>query len=122
MTKAQCPMTNVATVLSRFRFFHVAALLALVISRPSLVIAASPAAVVTSIQPTRVADLVLLDGGFDAGLREGMVCRVARGTTAIAEVLLVEVRPTCSAALIVSSVPQQSIRTGDTASIKILKT
>ncbi|MEO5960956.1 MAG: hypothetical protein ABIZ49_05230 [Opitutaceae bacterium] len=82
----------------------------------------APAASVVAIQPTRIADLVLLDRGFDAGLREGMVCRVARGTSAVADVLLVEVRPTCSAALIVSSVPKQSIRAGDTASIKILKT
>jgi hypothetical protein len=50
-----------------------------------------------------------------------MVCRVTRGATEIAEVLLVELRPTCSAALIVSVVPKQSIRAGDIASIKVLK-
>ena len=64
-------------------------LLALVAAAPFSVRAAhaSPAAVV-AVQPTRVADLVLLDGGFDAGLRQGMVCRVTRGGTEIAEVLL----------------------------------
>jgi hypothetical protein len=51
-----------------------------------------------------------------------MVCRVTRGTTNIAEILLVEVRPTCSAALITSLAPQQSIHAGDAAAIKILKT
>ena len=75
-----------------------------------------------AVQPTRVADLVLLNNGFNAGLRQGMVCRLTRGTTEIAEVLLVELRPTCSAALILSVSPKQSIRTGDVAAIKILKT
>ena len=83
---------------------------------------ASGSAAVVAIQPTRVADLVLLNGGFDAGLRPGMVCRVTRGTTEIAEVLLVELRPSCSAALILNLAPKQSLRAGDTASIKVLKT
>ena len=83
--------------------------------------AASPAAAVVAVQPTRVADLVLLDHGFNAGLRQGMVCRLTRGPTEIAEVLLVELRPTCSAALILHVAPKQSIRTGDVAAIKVLK-
>ena len=77
---------------------------------------------VTAIQPTRVADLVLFNGGFDAGLRQGMVCRVTRGPTEIAEVLLVDLRPTRSAALILNLAPNQSIRAGDLARIKVLKT
>jgi hypothetical protein len=77
---------------------------------------------VVAIETTRVADLVLLRGGFDAGLRQGMVCRLTRGGTAIAEVLLVELRPAHSAALILQVAPKQSIRPGDVASIKILKT
>ena len=85
-------------------------------------LAATPSASVVAVQPTRVADLILLDHGFDAGLREGMVCRVTRGTTEIAEVVLVELRPAGSAALIVSLAARQSIRAGDIASVKILKT
>lgn len=85
-------------------------------------IAATPVAAVAAVQPTRVADLLLLNNGFNAGLRQGMICRITRGTTEVAEVLLVELRPTCSAALIVSVAPKQSIRAGDVASIKILKT
>ncbi len=119
-------MTNFNPVSSRFRRFSAAAVLALVISHWSLVIAAVPALasslVVVEIQPNRVADLVLLGHGFDAGLRQGMVCRVTRGNADIAEILLVEVRPTCSAALITSLAPKQSIRTGDLATLKILKT
>jgi hypothetical protein len=122
MTKAQCPMTNFNPANSPFRSLRAAAVLALVIGHSSLVIAAAPAAAVVAVQPTRVADLVLLDHGFDAGLRQGMVCRVTRGTTEVAEVLLVEIRPACSAALITSVAPRQSIRAGDTASVKILKT
>jgi hypothetical protein len=100
-----------------------ASLFALVAVAPFSVRAAttSNAAVVVAVQATRVADLVLLDHGFDAGLRQGMVCRVTRGATEIADVLLVELRPNCSAALILSVAPKQSIRGGDAAAIKILK-
>ena len=86
------------------------------------VLHAAPAGTVVAIQPTRIADLVLLRGGFDAGLRQGMVCRLTRGSSEIAEVILVEIRRNHSAALIVNLAPKQSIRAGDTASIKILKT
>jgi hypothetical protein len=98
--------------------------LALVAAAPISVSAAaagSNVAEVLTVQPTRVADLVLLHGGFDSGLRQGMVCRVTRGTTEIAEVLLVGLRPSCSAALIVNVAPNQSIRAGDVARIKVLK-
>jgi hypothetical protein len=85
-------------------------------------LAAAPSATVVRIKPTRVADLVLLDAGFDAGLRQGMVCRVARGSTEVAEVLLVDLRRECSAALITSITPGHSIHAGDVASVKVLKT
>jgi hypothetical protein len=83
---------------------------------------ASSVASIVAIEPTRVADIVLLQGGFDAGLRQGMVCRVSRGTLEVAEILLVELRPTCSAALILNIAAKQSIRPGDVARIKVLKT
>lgn len=76
---------------------------------------------VISVQPARAADLIMLDAGFDAGLRMGMVCRVKRGTTEIAEVLLVDIRASHSAALIASNMPRQSIRPGDSVSVKTLK-
>jgi len=105
-----------------FRGLRAAALVAIVHLTSTIIHAATPSLAVAAIQPTRVADLVLLNGGFDAGLRQGMVCRVTRGSADIAEVLLVEVRPTCSAALITSLAPAQSIHAGDTAAVKILKT
>jgi hypothetical protein len=46
---------------------------------------------------------------------------VNRGTVEVAEILIVELRPSCSAALIMSVAPKQSIRAGDVARIKILK-
>jgi hypothetical protein len=97
--------------------------LAVVAAAPFAVQAANvaPVAEVTAIHPTRVADLVMLGSGFNAGLRQGMVCRITRGTTEVAEVLLVDLRPACSAALILSLAPKQSIRAGDLASIKVLK-
>jgi hypothetical protein len=100
---------------------RIAAALALILGHASFA-AAAPAARVASIEPTRVADVVLLRGGFNAGLRQGMVCRVTRGDAEIAEILLVELRPAHSAALILSVAPKQSIRPGDSAEIKILKT
>src|SRR5687768_13399392 len=73
-----------------------------------LVCSSAPAAVpVVSIEQTRVADVILLGQGFDAGLRQGMVCRVTRGAIEIAEILMVELRPTSSAALILSVSPKQ---------------
>jgi hypothetical protein len=118
-------MTKFNPVHAPFRRLRAAALLTLVICHWSSVIpsvTAAPAAAVVAVQPTRIADLVLLGGGFDAGLRQGMVCRVTRGPAEIAEVLLVELRPNCSAALILNLAPRQSIRAGDTARLKVLKT
>ena len=103
------------------RGLRAAALLAIIQLTSAIIHAAAPVASVVAVEPSRVADLVLLSGGFDAGLRQGMVCRVTRGTTEIAEVLLVELRPSCSAALILNVAPKQSIRAGDLAAIKVLK-
>ena len=113
---------EVQSSLTRFRGVRAAAVIAFGLLTSHFGLQAAPAAAVVSVQPTRVADLVLLSDGFNAGLRQGMVCRITRGTTEVAEVLLVDLRPTCSAALILSVAPKQSIRAGDAASIKILKT
>jgi hypothetical protein len=39
----------------------------------------------------------------------------------IAEVILVELRPRASAAIIIQLIPGQTIRSGDTANVKTLK-
>ena len=104
------------------RLVRVALLVAGVQLTSSVSQAAAPAATVVAVEPARVADLILLRGGFDSGLRQGMVCRVTRGAAEIGEILLVELRPAHSAALILSVVSNQSIRAGDVASVKTLKT
>lgn len=116
-------MSQTRTVRRVARAFRVAFLGLAMCYLPSAIAAqaAAPATVI-GIESTRVADLILLRGGLAAGLRQGMVCRITRGTTAIAEVLLVDLRPGCSAALILNVAPKQSIRAGDSASVKILKT
>jgi len=83
--------------------------------------AAAPATVV-AIRETAVADLVLVAGGHQAGLRQGMACRLTRDGVLVAEVVLTEVRPAGSSALIVSLAPRQSVRVGDVVSFKTLKT
>ncbi len=113
--------SEVQNSLTRFRGVRAAAVVAFGVLASHVGLAASPSAQVAVVQATRVADLVLLDRGFDAGLRQGMVCRISRGTTEVAEVLLVDLRPSCSAALILSLAPKQAIRAGDAASIKVLK-
>ncbi len=80
------------------------------------------AAQVVALQSARAGDLVILGGGYDSDLRPGMVCRVTRGAMPVAEILLVELRPACCAAVILSLEPRQSIRAGDLARMKILKT
>ena len=76
---------------------------------------------VLAVQPMRVADIVVLNQGYEAGLRQGMVCRVTRGAIEIAEVILVELRPQLSAALILNASPSQAIRPRDVATIKVSK-
>ena len=87
----------------------------------SFVHAAAPSASVVAIESTRAADLVIVGNGFNAGLRQGMVCRVARGGSEIGEILLVDLRPSCSAALILGVDPRQTIRPGDIVTVKVLK-
>ena len=74
-----------------------------------------------AVEPTRIADVVLLGAGFEAGLRQGMVFSITRSGVKIAEVVLVELRPRASAAIIIQLLPGQTIRSGDTANVKTLK-
>ena len=78
-------------------------------------------ALVVAVEPTRVADVVFLGAGFEAGLRQGMVLSITRSGLKVAEVVLVELRPRASAAIILHLNPAQTIRTGDTATVKTLK-
>ncbi len=105
-----------AAVLRR-RLFQGAALL---LAGAALPLAAASVAVV-AVESGAKADVVVLRGGHSAGLRSGMVCRLVRGSAEVGELLLVEVRPDVSAALILSLAGRQSVRPGDTAIVKLFK-
>ena len=114
-------MTKFASNFSIFRRARFALLVGLAVGHGSLVVAATPAPSVVAVQSTRVADLVLVGAGFEAGLRQGMICRVTRDSVDIGEIQLVELRNRASAALILSLAPNQSIRSGDLVAVKLLK-
>jgi hypothetical protein len=98
------------------------ALAALVLPATRVAAAQTPSAVVVvSTQAARSADLILLDSGYNAGLRSGMICRVTRGNIAVGELVLVDLRPQAAAALIVGLQPHQTIRAGDHVAVKVLK-
>lgn len=75
---------------------------------------------VVAIQNSRTADLVVLNSGFSSGLRLGMICVVSRESVYVGSVMLVELRSSYSAALIVGLSPRRSLSVGDHIEIKIL--
>ena len=78
-------------------------------------------AAVASIIPSQSADIVLLDGGLEQGLRRGMICTVERGLRSIAEVIIIESRIDRTAALILDLTSELSIQSGDIARIKTIQ-
>ena len=79
--------------------------------------AAPVAAVVTS----SAADVVVLAGGLEQGLRLGMVCRVVRGLQPVGEIIIIESRSDQAAALILELPENSFIQAGDVARIKTLQ-
>jgi hypothetical protein len=71
------------------------------------------AVTVSVVQPAASADLILLGSGYRAGLRAGMSCVVTREGAAIAELVLVDLRPHAAAGLITALSADQMIRLGD---------
>ncbi len=78
-------------------------------------------ATVASVVPSQSADIILLDGGLEQGLRRGMVCTVDRGIRSIGELIIIESRIDRSAGLILDLAPGLSIQTGDIARIKTIQ-
>lgn len=76
------------------------------------------AARVSRVAPLPGADLVLIDAGFEAGFREGMVCVVSRDGDFIGELLLVELRSRAASALILDLQPGFSLQSGDSVVVK----
>lgn len=75
-------------------------------------------ATVSTIDSNLAADLVILDGGLEQGLRLGMVCLVERGTQFIGELIVIESRSNCSAALILNLTENLTIQSGDRVRVK----
>lgn len=73
---------------------------------------------VYGVYEARQADLVLVKGGFDSGFRRGMVCEVAKNAGQVGEVVLVDVRNNCSAALILDLEPENVIEPDQSVRIK----
>jgi hypothetical protein len=64
------------------------------------------------------ADLVVLDAGFEAGFRQGMVCSVIRAGENVGELLLVDLRARTASALILDLVSGAGLQPGDQVSVK----
>ncbi|MGZ0656566.1 hypothetical protein ACWPKO_07060 [Coraliomargarita sp. W4R53] len=79
------------------------------------------AALVAEVVPTLAADVVILDGGLEQGIRLGMVCRVTRGLQSVGELIIIESRSDHSAGLILDLVDDSTIQAGDIARIKTLQ-
>lgn len=79
------------------------------------------AAPVATVAPTLAADVVILDGGLEQGLRLGMVCTVTRGFKSIGELIIIESRSDRAAGLILELVDDSLIQAGDIARVKTLQ-
>ncbi|KRP37713.1 MAG: hypothetical protein ABS34_01590 [Opitutaceae bacterium BACL24 MAG-120322-bin51] len=79
------------------------------------------AATVSTVVPALAADVVILDGGLEQGMRLGMVCRVSRGAQSIGELIIIESRSDRSAGLILELVDDSTIQAGDIARVKTLQ-
>ena len=79
------------------------------------------AASVSKVIPSLAADVVILDGGLEQGLRLGMVCSVNRGFQSIGELIIIESRSDRSAGLILELVEDAIIKAGDIARVKTIQ-
>ena len=79
------------------------------------------AATVAKVTPMLSADVVILDGGLEQGIRLGMVCRVTRGLQSVGELIIIESRSDQSAGLILELVKDFTIQAGDIARIKTIQ-
>ena len=73
---------------------------------------------ITQVVSVSSADLVVLDAGYDAGFRQGMICSVTQGNAKLGELVLVDLRPRAASALILNLTPDRSLQRGDTVFVK----
>lgn len=74
---------------------------------------------VVEVRAGTLTDLVIVRGGFEAGFRQGMICRVVRGNLEVGELMMVELREDFATALITRLAPRQLIRSGDLTTVKV---
>lgn len=120
LTNASSTFRNINTFLFGFVLLGCAAKAEI----PSFVkgtLYSSNSALVSEVVPTLSADVVLLKGGLEQGLRLGMVCRVSRGMKSIGELVIIESRSKRAAGLILKLDKGSAIQTGDIAQIKTLQ-
>lgn len=79
------------------------------------------AAKIASVQSELAADVVIIDGGLEQGIRLGMVCTVSRGFKSIGELIIIESRSGRAAGLILELVDDSTIQAGDTARVKTIQ-
>ncbi|MGB0409253.1 MAG: hypothetical protein ACPG3X_01195 [Opitutales bacterium] len=79
------------------------------------------AAAVAEVVPALAADIVILDGGLEQGIRLGMVCRVTRGFKQVGELIVIASTSGRSAGLILELSEDSFIQSGDVARIKTLQ-
>lgn len=73
---------------------------------------------ITRVAKLPAADLVVLDAGFEAGLRQGMVCTVKRDGEVVGELLVADLRPSAATALILDISSGRSLQSGDLVAVK----
>ena len=78
-------------------------------------------AFVAEVLPSLAADVVILDGGLEQGIRLGVVCRISRGVQQVGELIIIETSADRSAALILDLNDDYLIQVGDLARIKTLQ-
>jgi hypothetical protein len=79
------------------------------------------AAPVADVIPTLAADVVILNGGLEQGIRLGMLCRISRGFQQVGEVVIIKSESDRSAGLILELSEDSFIQAGDIARIKTLQ-
>ncbi len=76
---------------------------------------------VIHLEVTPAGDLVVLDNGFDAGLRPGMHCEVWRQGEVVSDIIIVAARTDRSVAVIPEGGPAGLPQAGDTVLAKMLQ-
>lgn len=77
---------------------------------------------ISQIISAAAADLIVIDRGYEAGFRQGMVCQVSRADQVLGEIILVDLRSSTASSLILSLAPVRSLQVGDNVSVKTIST